>query len=136
VRNRRVSLVPEVSVVVKPRVVVQEDLDPVAIAQAVTEARRGARVLFKEVLPLVDERSTETSGGFRQRLEQRWVATTLRARADLALRVRNSSGSFHPLDRCLGLSSDPRAFSCGILQVLWWPICSPVRRWQISATCR
>jgi hypothetical protein len=97
--------VPEVSVVVELRVKVEEGLDPVALEHAVAaEGRRAARELYREVLTVLDRAATAASGGVRQRLEPRWVATTFgRIRID-RYRVKGPEGSFHPLDRVLGLS--------------------------------
>ena len=65
---------PEVRVVVEPRVEVNEErLDPIALERAVAaERRRAARELFREVLPHLDRTATGTSGGARQPLEPRW----------------------------------------------------------------
>lgn len=96
---------PEVSVVVELRVEVDEDPDPVALERAVAaEGRRGAKELYREVLRVLDQRATEASGGARQRLEERWVATVFGRVRIWRYRVKAGEGSFHPLDRLLGLS--------------------------------
>lgn len=95
---------PEVSVVVELRVVVDEGSDPLALERAVlAEGRRAARELYREVFRVLDELATAGSGGARQRLEQRWVAT-LAGRIRLwRYRVRAGGGSFHPVDRFMHL---------------------------------
>ncbi len=96
---------PEVSVVVELRVMVEEDLDPVALEQAISaEGRRAARELYREVLTRLDRRAAAASGGARQRLECRWVATVFGRVRIWRYRVKGPGGSFHPLDRALGLS--------------------------------
>ena len=68
---------PEVSVVVKLRVSVDEQVDPMILEQQMAaEGRRAARELCREALRALDARATAASGGTKQRLEQRWVATT------------------------------------------------------------
>lgn len=99
------SLVPEVSVVVELRVAVDEDVDPVALEDAVAaEGRRAARELYRETVEVLDQSATGDSGGARQRLEERWVATTFGRVRIWRYRVKGPEGSFHPLDRALGLS--------------------------------
>ncbi len=69
---------PEVSVVVELRVRIGEPLAPVALERAIAaEGRRAARELYRGVVQVLDERVTGASGGARQRLEPRWVATTV-----------------------------------------------------------
>ncbi|MGH2699498.1 MAG: hypothetical protein ACRDJL_09935 [Actinomycetota bacterium] len=46
----------------------------------------------------------EQSGGARQRLEVRWVATLFGRRRIWRHRVCSANGSWHPLDRVLGLT--------------------------------
>jgi hypothetical protein len=101
-----VSHVPEVSVVVELRVEVDEEgLDPVALEHAVAaEGRRAARELYREALTVLDRAATSASDGARQRLEPRWVATTSGRIRIHRYRVKGPEGSFHPLDRALGLS--------------------------------
>jgi len=100
-----VSLVPEVSVEVKLRVAVDEGVDPVALEHAVAEqGRRASKELYREALKALDAQATKGGGGARQRLEERWVATTFGRVRIWRYRVRTADGSFHPLDRRLGLS--------------------------------
>jgi hypothetical protein len=100
-----VSLVPEVSVVVELRVTVEPGADPVALEQAIAEqGRRGSKELYRQALAALDAQATEASGGARQRLEERWVATTFGRVRIWRYRVKGPEGSFHPLDRALGLS--------------------------------
>ncbi len=96
---------PEVSVVVELRVEVDDDLDPVALEQAVAaEGRRGARELYREILRVLDQRATGASAGARQPLEERWVATIFGRVRIARYRVKGPEGSSHPLDRALGWS--------------------------------
>jgi hypothetical protein len=106
-----VSLVPEVSVVVELRVAVEPDFDPVALERAVREqGRHAAKELYRAALRAADEQAVEASGGARQRLEQRWVATMFGRIRIFRYRVKAGGGSFHPLDRVLGLSgAEPSA---------------------------
>lgn len=53
---------------------------------------------------MLDAQAVEDAGGARQRLEQRWVATIFGRVRVWRYRVRTGAGSFHPLDRSLGLS--------------------------------
>jgi len=100
-----VSLVPEVSVVVELRVAVDEEVDPVTLEEQVAaEGRRGARELYRESLRVLDGLATDASSGARQRIEERWVATTFGRVRVWRYRVKNADRSFHPLDRALGLS--------------------------------
>lgn len=96
---------PEVSVVVELRVPVDEDPDPVALEQQVAaEGRRAARELYREALRALDALATDASGGARQRLECRWVATVFGRVRICRYRVKGEDRSFHPLDRALGLA--------------------------------
>jgi hypothetical protein len=106
-----VSLVPEVSVVVELRVTVDSDADPVALEHAVAEqGRRGSKELYREALKVLDAQVTEASSAAKQRLEQRWVATTFGRLRIWRYRVTGLGASFHPLDRALGLSqAEPSA---------------------------
>jgi hypothetical protein len=90
--------VPEVSVVVELRVQVDEEaLDPLALEQATwAEGRRAARELDREALRALDERATAASGGARQRLKPRWVATVFGRVRIRRYRVKGPEGSFHP----------------------------------------
>ncbi len=89
---------PEVSVVVELRVAVEDDVDSVALERKIcAEGRRAARELYAKVLVALDERATANSGGARQRLEPRWVAT-LAGRIRLhRYRVKDQDGTHHPL---------------------------------------
>lgn len=96
---------PEVSVVVELRVAVDEEVDSVALEQQVAaEGRRGARELYREALRVLDGLATDASSAARQRIEERWVATTFGRIRIWRYRVKGEDGSFHPLDRALGLS--------------------------------
>lgn len=96
---------PEVSVVVELRVAVEEEVDPVALERNIcAEGRRAARELYGKVLAALDERATAHSGGARQRLEPRWVATTAGRVRVHRYRVKDQDGSHHPLDRALGMA--------------------------------
>lgn len=95
---------PEVSVVVELRVTVDEGLEPVSFEQQVAaEGRRAARELYREALRALDR--TAAAAGARQRLEERWVATTFGRVRIWRYRVRGGEGTFHPLDRALHLSA-------------------------------
>jgi len=97
--------VPEVSVVVELRVAVDEEPDPVALEHAVAaEGKRAARELLREVLRVADQQATQAADGTRQRLEERWVATTFGRVRIWRYRVKRQGRSFHPLDRAVGLS--------------------------------
>jgi hypothetical protein len=97
--------VPEVSVVVELRIAVDEEPDPVVLEQAVAaEGRRAGRELYGAVLRALDEEVAAASGGAKQRVEPRWVATLVGRIRIWRYRVRGPEGSFHPLDRALGLS--------------------------------
>ena len=96
---------PEVSVVVKLRVSVDEQVDPMILEQQMAaEGRRAARELCREALRALDARATAASGGAKQRLEERWVATTFGRIRIWRYRVKGAGASFHPLDRAIGLS--------------------------------
>ena len=96
---------PEVSVVVELRVAVDEGADPVALEQHVAaEGRRAARELYREALRALDQMASDAVGGARQRLEERWIATTFGRARIWRYRVKAEGRSFHPLDRALGLS--------------------------------
>lgn len=96
---------PEVSVVVELRVAVDGDVDPVALEQAIAEqGRRGSKQLYRAVLQALDAKAAQATGAAKQRLEERWVATTFGRVRIWRYRVKGPAGSFHPLDRALGLS--------------------------------
>jgi hypothetical protein len=100
-----VSLVPEVSVVVELAVAVDGGVDPVALERAVAEqGRHASKALYREALRVLDGIVTEGAAGARQRLEERWVATTIGRVRIWRYRVKGDAGSFHPLDRALHLS--------------------------------
>lgn len=95
---------PEVSVVVELRVVVEDAADPVALERAVAaEGRRASRELYRGCLKAIDEKAVAASGGARQRLEERWVATTFGRVRIWRYRVKAGGGSICPLDRAIGL---------------------------------
>ena len=96
---------PEVSVVVELRVAVEPGVDPVALEHAITEqGRRGAKELYRAALAALDAQVTEASSATKQRVEQRWVATTFGRVRIWRYRVNGPGASLHPLDRALGLS--------------------------------
>lgn len=97
---------PEVSVVVKLRVEVEDDVDAVRLeAEVAAEGRRAARELLREAFRAVDEQAVAASGGARQRSEERWLATTVGRIRIWRYRVKTSGGSYCPLDRALGLDA-------------------------------
>ncbi|MDQ3990750.1 MAG: UPF0236 family protein [Actinomycetota bacterium] len=94
---------PEVSVVVELKVVVDPGADPVALEQAVaTQGRQAAKELYRAALEQVDRDAVEASGGARQRLEERWVATLAGRMRIWRYRVKVDGVSYCPLDRALG----------------------------------
>lgn len=96
---------PTVSVLVELQVEVDHRPDPLALEQKVaSQGRRAAQELFREVVTVVDEQAVEGSGGARQRLEPRWVATVFGRVRVWRYRVRREGASFHPLDDALGLA--------------------------------
>lgn len=101
---------PEVSVVVELRVVVEEGQSPVETERLIeAEGKRAARELYVRALQVLDDRAVEQSGAARQRLEPRWVATTFGRVRIYRWRVKKrGEASFHPLDRLLNLKqSEP-----------------------------
>jgi len=97
--------VPEVSVVVELRVAVDSGVDAVVFEQLVAaEGRRAAKELYREALRALDQIATDAAVGARQRREERWVATTFGRVRIWRYRVKGAGGSFHPLDRTIGLS--------------------------------
>lgn len=96
---------PEVSVEVELRVKVDEEVDPVALERAVAEqGRRAAKELYREALRALEGHAVAAAGGAKQRVEERWVATTFGRIRIWRYRVKGEEGSFHPLDRALGLA--------------------------------
>jgi hypothetical protein len=96
--------VPEASVVVELRVQVDQGIDPVSFEQQVAaEGRRAARALLKEALQVLDEVGSDAAAGARQRTEPRWIATTFGRIRIHRYRVKAEGGSYHPLERLLGL---------------------------------
>lgn len=94
------------------RIVVSVDLkvdlrpgqDPVELEGAIaSEGRRAARELYEQVLRAADEQAVAGSGGARQRQECRWVSTLIGRLRVYRYRVKGQGGSFHPLDRTMGL---------------------------------
>ena len=95
---------PEASVVVELRVQVGQGIDPVSFEQQVAaEGRRAARMLFRDALRVLDDLATDAAEGVRQRTEPRWVATTVGRIRIRRYRVSGEEGSYHPLDRMIGL---------------------------------
>lgn len=83
---------------------VEPGLDPAVLEQAIeSEARRAGRELFQEAVRVLDEQAVTAAGMSRHRLESRWIATLLGRVRIRRYRVRDKAGSFHPLDRALGL---------------------------------
>ena len=92
---------PEVSITVQMRVEVEDDIDPLALEQAISaEGRRGARELLAHVVQVIDGR---TAGQGRQRLEPRWIATTFARIRIQRYRIGTDTGSTHPTDIALGI---------------------------------
>lgn len=93
---------PEVRITVELQVWIEDEVDPLALEEAIAEeGRRAARELFTAAVAMIDER---TRGCGRQRRESRWVATTFgRIRID-RYRIKGPSGSTHPTDTALGLA--------------------------------
>ncbi len=101
---------PEVSVWVELRVVVEPEVDPLVLEHAVAaEGRRAARELFSAAAAAL-ERQILGRAGARQRQELRWVATTFGRIRCSRYRVKEGERSFHPLDRVMGWSgAEPSA---------------------------
>ncbi len=96
---------PEVSVVVELRVAVDDGVEPVGFErQVAAEGRRAAKELYREALRALDQIATDAAVGARQRLEQRWVATTFGRIRIWRYRVKDAGASFHPPDQTIGLS--------------------------------
>jgi hypothetical protein len=111
------------------------------------EGRRGAKDLYREVLRVLDQQATGSSGGARQRLEEGWVTTILGRVRIWRYRVEGPEGSFHPLDRApltvaedlhartpgRGLGSYPEPVTCAI----WRPQSASMPRSAVSfGQCR
>ncbi len=95
---------PQVSVALELHVTVEDGANPVELERAIaTEGRRAAKELYRQVLRVLDEEAVLVSGGARQRLEPRWVATLVGRMRIWRYRVKAGDASFHPLDRALGL---------------------------------
>lgn len=93
---------PEVRITVEMRVWIEDEVDPLALEEAVAEeGRRASRELFAAAVALVDER---TRGCGRQRPEPRWVATTFGRVRLTRYRVKGAGGSTHPTDVAFGLA--------------------------------
>jgi hypothetical protein len=96
--------VPEVSVMVELRVAVEDDVDPVELERAIAaEGRRAARELYDQVWPALDARAVLAAAAAKERLEVRWVATLVGRCRVWRYRVKGAHGTFHPLDRSIGL---------------------------------
>lgn len=102
---------PEVSVSVVLQVEVEPGMDPVALEHRIdAEGKRAARALYEKTLSELDQGAVEDTGGARQRLEPRWVATIFGRVRVHRWRIKGRQGSFHPLDRMLNLGrSEPSA---------------------------
>lgn len=102
---------PMVSVEVRIQIEVDERPDPLALERtAAAEGRRAARELFGAAVAAVDQQAVAASGGARQRLEPRWIATIFGRVRVWRYRVKCDGASFHPLDDVLGLAqSEPSA---------------------------
>lgn len=102
---------PEVSVTVTLSVRVGADVDPVELESRVrSEGMRGGRELFTAACTAIEE-AAMAGAGARQRVEPRWVATTMGRCRIRRWRVRpRFGGSFHPLDQVMGWSqAEPSA---------------------------
>jgi hypothetical protein len=78
--------------------------DPVALEQAiVNEGRRAARDLYRAAVEDADRSAVEASGGTRQRVEERWIATLMGRVRIGRYRVRVGNRTLHPLDGMLDL---------------------------------
>lgn len=101
---------PEVSVWVELRVVVEPEVDPLVLERAVAaEGRRAARELFSAAAAALEQQILGRAGT-RQRQELRWVATTFGRIRCSRYRVKDDERSFHPLDRVMGWSgAEPSA---------------------------
>ena len=96
---------PEVSVVVELRVAVDHGVEPLGFEQQVAaEGRRATKELYLQALRALYQIATDAAVGARQRLEERWVATTFGRVRIWRYRVKDAGASFHPLDQTLGLS--------------------------------
>lgn len=84
--------------------VVEVEDDAVALeGRAVSEGRRAARELYRRALADADRRAVEASGGARQRVEHRWVATLMGHVRIGRYRVRTDHRTHRPLDERLAL---------------------------------
>lgn len=78
--------------------------DAVAIeTAAASEGRRAARELYRQALADADGRAVEASGGARQRIEHRWLATLMGHVRVGRYRVRTDHRTHRPLDEMLEL---------------------------------
>jgi hypothetical protein len=94
----------EVSVTTTLRVNVRTDQSAVALEQAIAEeGRRAARDLYLEVARTLEDCSVRSSGGIRQRVEVRWIATLIGRFRLSRYRVKADGKTFHPVDRRLHL---------------------------------
>lgn len=69
----------------------------------VDEGRRAARDLYRAALSDADRSAIEASGGTRQRVEERWIATLMGRVRVGRYRVRVGNQTHHPLDDRLDL---------------------------------
>jgi hypothetical protein len=78
---------------------VEAEADPVALELAIAnEGRRAARELYRAALADADRRAVDASGGARQRIEERWIATLMGRVRVGRYRVRSGDETHHPLD--------------------------------------
>ncbi|MHB8512085.1 MAG: hypothetical protein ACYDCC_07860 [Actinomycetota bacterium] len=93
---------PEVRIAVELCLDVNDEVDPLELERAIgAEGRRAARELYVAAVSEIDKR---TEGTGRQRLEQRWAATTFGRIRFARYRVNAFGGSSHPTDVVLGLA--------------------------------
>jgi hypothetical protein len=92
----------EVTLSTTLRVKLRSNQDPIALEQAIAdEGRRAARDLYVEVARALDADAVRSSGGTRQRLDTRWIATLIGRLRLPRYRVMGDRRSFHPLDERL-----------------------------------
>jgi hypothetical protein len=94
----------EVSLTTTLRVSVRMDQSAVALERAIAEeGRRAGRELYLEVARTLDACSVRSSGGVRQRVDVRWIATLIGRFRLPRYRVKADRKTFHPVDRRLRL---------------------------------
>lgn len=83
---------------------VEVGVDAVALERAAaSEGRRAARELYLQALAEVDRCAVAESGGVRQRVERRWVATVIGRLRIGRSRVRTGDRTSCPLDDVIDL---------------------------------